>query len=42
MQATVVQYWHKLHSLQVHPKFFKMMQMNMVIIFLNATIIIFE
>jgi hypothetical protein len=35
MQATVVQYRQKLHSLQVHTRFFKMNQMNMVVTFKN-------
>jgi len=33
MQATVAQYQQKLHSLQVHTRFFKMIQMDMVLTF---------
>jgi hypothetical protein len=33
MHAIMVQYRQKLHPLQVHTKFFKMIQMNMVITF---------
>jgi hypothetical protein len=33
MQATVAQYQQKLHSLQVHRRFFKMIQMDMVVTF---------
>jgi len=42
MQVIVVQYQRKLHSLQVHTRFIKMIQMNMVNTFKNATILIFE
>jgi hypothetical protein len=33
MQATVVQYWQKLHSLQVHIRLFKTIQIDVVVIF---------
>jgi hypothetical protein len=42
MQATMVQYQQKLHSLQVHTRFFKMIQMDMVVTFKNIIILIFE
>jgi hypothetical protein len=42
MQATVVQYRQKLHFLQVHTKLLKIIQMDMVVTFLNVIILIFE
>jgi hypothetical protein len=42
MQITVVQYREKLHSLQVHTRFFKMIQMNMVVTEKNIIILISE
>jgi hypothetical protein len=38
MQAKLAQYWQKLHSLQVHTRFFKMIQMNMVVTLKNVII----
>jgi hypothetical protein len=42
MQAMVAQYWQKKHSLQVHTRFFEMIQMDMVVNFLNVIILIFD
>ncbi len=42
MQVTVAQYWQKKHSLQVHTRFFEMIQMDMVVSFKNVNILIFE
>jgi len=42
MQATMVQYWQKLHSLQVLTRFFKMIQMDMVVTLKIIIIIIFD
>jgi len=42
MQATVGQHWQKLHSLQVHTRFFKMIQMDIVVSLKNVIILIFE
>jgi hypothetical protein len=42
MQVMVAQYQQKLHFLQVYTRFFKMIQMDMVIISKNVIIIIFE
>jgi len=42
MQAIVVQYRQKLHSLQIHARFFKMIQMDMVVTLKKIIIIIFE
>jgi hypothetical protein len=33
MQATMVQYQQKLHSLEIHTRFFLMIQMGMVVNF---------
>jgi hypothetical protein len=42
MQAMVAQYPQKLHSLQVHIKFFKMIEMDMVVTLKNIIILIFK
>jgi len=42
LQAIMVEYWQKLHSLQVHARFFKMIQMDMVVTLKNIFILIFE
>jgi hypothetical protein len=42
MQVIVAQYWKKLHSLQVHTRFFKMIQIDMVVTLKNIIILIFE
>jgi len=42
MQATMAQYWQKLHSLQVHTRLFKIIKVDMVVIFKNVIILIFE
>jgi len=42
MQIMMAQYQQKLHSLQVHTKLFKMIQMDMVVIFKNIIIPNFE
>jgi hypothetical protein len=42
MQAAVAQYWQKLHFLQVHTRFFKMIQIDMVVTLKNVIILIFE
>jgi hypothetical protein len=42
MQVTMVQYQQKLHSLQVHTRFFKMIQMDMVVTLNNIIILTFE
>jgi hypothetical protein len=42
MQVTVAQYWQKKHSLQVHTRFFEMIQMDMVVSLKNVNILIFE
>jgi hypothetical protein len=42
MQAMMAQYQQKLHSLQVHTRFFKMIQMNMVVTLKIIIILIFE
>jgi hypothetical protein len=42
VKAMVVQYHLKLHSLQVHTRFFKMIQMDMVVILKHIIILIFE
>jgi hypothetical protein len=42
MQASMVQYQQNLHSLQVRTRFFKMNQMDMVVILKIIIILIFE
>jgi len=42
MQAMVAQYWQKLHFLQVHTRFFEMIQMDMVVTLKNVIILVFE
>jgi hypothetical protein len=42
MQATEAQYWQELHFLQVHKRFFEMIQMDMVVTFKNVIILVFE
>jgi hypothetical protein len=42
MHNQVVHFRQFLHSLQVHIIFFKMIQMDVVVIFLNNIILIFE
>jgi hypothetical protein len=42
MQAMVVQNRKKLHSLQVHKRLFKMIQIDMAVTFKNIIMLIFE
>jgi len=42
MHNRVAQYRQKLHSLYVHTRFLKMIQMNMVVTLKNVIILIFE
>jgi hypothetical protein len=41
-KAIVTQYWQKIHSLQVHTRFFKMIQMDMFVNLKIIIILIFE